>query len=94
MGLFSLSDVIITLTLLVNAVALLASKTHKESPVALNEDESTETSGLVENAEDRQNETVKLNKFYLFLNWIRRLSCLIVVWNIFFALCMLFVFRS
>jgi len=94
MGLFSLSDVIITLTLLVNAVALLASKTHKESPAAPNEDESTETSGLVDNAEDRQHETTKLNKFYLFLNWIRRLSCLIVVWNIFFTLCMLFVFRS
>lgn len=94
MAIFSLSDVIITVTLLVNALALLSSKTYKEQTNPNSDDEHLETSGLVSNTEKKTTEGTSLNRFQQFMNWIRRLSCIIVVWNIFFTLCMLFVFRS
>lgn len=95
MGVFSLSDIIITITLLANATALMSSKVYKEpSPKVSNDDGTSETSGLVTNTESKASEGSTLSRFYTFLNLMRRLSCIIVVWNIFFIILMLFVFRS
>jgi hypothetical protein len=89
MGVFSLSDIIITVTLLINATALMASKVHPE-PRSVKSDDAE---GL-DNTGGSRTDVSMLSKFYIFLNTMRRLSCLIVVWNIFFIILMLFVFRS
>ena len=95
MGLFSLSDIIITITLLVNAIALMSSKVYVEinSPKV---DDDTESSSLVlqQKEEGSPAEATTISRFYLFLNSMRKLSGLIVVWNVFFIILMLFVFRS
>ena len=94
MGFFSLSDIIITITLLVNATALMSSKVYAD-PRTSTTHESGESSGLLTSSENNHSsEDTTISRFYMFLNWIRRLSCLIVVWNIFFIILMLFVFRS
>ena len=94
MGFFSLSDIIITITLLVNATALMSSKVYADPRISTAH-ESGESSGLLTSSENNNSsEDTTISRFYMFLNWIRRLSCLIVVWNIFFIILMLFVFRS
>jgi hypothetical protein len=89
MGVFSLSDIIITVTLLINATALMASKVHPEPRLAKGDDVQEKDS-----VGGSRTDVSMLSKFYIFLNTMRRLSCLIVVWNIFFIILMLFVFRS
>jgi hypothetical protein len=89
MGVFSLSDIIITVTLLINATALMASKVHPEPRSTKSEDAEGN-----DNVGGSRTDVSMLSKFYIFLNTMRRLSCLIVVWNIFFIILMLFVFRS
>jgi hypothetical protein len=91
---FSLSDIIIAVTLLVNAIALLSSKVYTEPRLSKSESNS-ETAALVGGgAEGKQAEGPSISRFYRFLNWMRRLSSLIVLWNIFFIILMLLVFRS
>jgi hypothetical protein len=90
---FSLSDIIIAVTLLVNAIALLSSKVYTEPKMAKS-DSNSETAALVGGGEIKQAEGPSISRFYRFLNWMRRLSCLIVLWNIFFIVLMLLVFRS
>lgn len=96
MGVFSLSDIIIAVTLLANAIALMSSKVYKETAPKSNnnDDTSSETSGLVTHCDNKALEVTHLSRLYTFLNLMRRLSCIIVVWNIFFIILMLFVFRS
>jgi hypothetical protein len=136
MGLFSLSDMVISITLLLNAAALMSSKTysnnntnnHGEVPLSHNtvgstnegsspslngrkgssiEQISTEQDpninvGSSEDSAAASNDSSSsksveyhaLSRFYLFLNAVRKLSCVIVFWNILFIIFMVFVFRS
>lgn len=58
----------------------------------------TESSALVSSTaregSQSHTEATAMSRFYSFLNSMRRLSGLIVVWNVFFIILMLFVFRS
>ena len=109
MGLFSLSDVIISITLLVNAVALLASSIVEEPPIVSVNSRSYDSNNIHSLVEDenlkseqaightKESEPMhKSNMFRLYkvMNGIRRMSCLIVIWNIFFLILMVFVFRD
>ncbi|KAJ1425467.1 hypothetical protein B484DRAFT_397905 [Ochromonadaceae sp. CCMP2298] len=173
MGIFSLSDIVIAATLLVNAIALMSSRTYKltsstsassgsasasasaygttsadpyesaqEETEPLNreaEEPEGHEQGLDKDSdegegdergrgrgsraiirsregegreglgrEDRENREGRedregegkiedggaVSRFYMLLNGVRSLSCLIVLWNVFFVVLMLVVFRS
>ncbi len=103
MGILSLSDIVITTTLFLNAVALLSSKVpNVESQ--FNDSNRQEDQLLTEgeSAEGVQNEVAELDsaqtstvsRCYHFLYIIRQFSCIIVMWNVFFMILMTFVFRD
>jgi hypothetical protein len=127
---------VISITLLLNAAALMSSKTyssnntnnHSEVPLSHNtvgntnqgsspslngrkgssiEQISAEqdpninvassedsTAAINESSSSKSVEYHALSRFYLFLNAVRKLSCVIVFWNILFIIFMVFVFRS
>ncbi|RYG93549.1 hypothetical protein EON65_58745 [archaeon] len=115
MAIFSLSDIIIASTLLLNAVALLASPPKRSSgdsassspvadPSACNPP-STHTNPTSDDSEvsypthtphsltnTEISEPTMQERCILMLRALRRLSCVIVLWNIFFAVLLLFIF--
>jgi hypothetical protein len=110
MGLFSISDIIISITLLINAIALLASSIVKEqasstvdvdaNPVEplLNDNNNNNNNSKEDqipiSSKDNNNNSNDIFRLYKVMNGIRRMSCLIVIWNIFFMILMVFVFRD
>jgi hypothetical protein len=116
MGIFSISDLIISSTLILNAIALLASPRKKaadgrdppdnktnEPPPDPPKDAQSGSDPEVSYAGDNSNsltssgkvessEPTMLERCVQILRAIRRLSCIIVLWNIFFAILMIFIF--
>ena len=91
MAVFSLSDVIITITLIVNAITLMASKTYPDNPI---ENQSTKPGSQDQVTQSQPSSPSIMSRIYSVLNAFRKFSGIIVMWNIFFILLMLFVFRS
>jgi len=111
MGIFSFSDLIIGITLLLNAVALLAYKpkhvafktTSSQAELVpltstnvdvegLDSEPNGDTAGTEQNLDIKE---VSVNERLLkVIVGIRKLSCCIVLWNIFFSILMVFVFRG
>lgn len=127
MAIFNVSDIIITMTLLVNALALVSSKfprlnhvkvlnddnepkihdanlcgsslaeqllllSQGEKPTIKNNDLDTEK-GLKEEESSSTGASVMIRLRMLVFE-IRKFSCLLVIWNIFFIILMVFVFGS
>ena len=102
MGLFSISDLIISLTLFLNAAALLSRRTKKvpgiEEPTKSNPP-SHENESLLAPTEDggsqkpEEHLTIR-QRYFLLVETIHQFSGVIVVWNIFFAFLIIFVFRG
>lgn len=102
MGILSLSDIVITTTLFLNAVALLSSKipnvesqfsdNSRSDEVPLNDVESEGVKNEATELESVQTSTV--SRCYHFLHIIRQFSCIIVMWNVFFLILMTCVFRD
>lgn len=105
MGFLSLSDIIISVTLILNAGALLATK-----PMSHEAGTQEETEKLVQNLEapSSPNENVTdsnmqptpqskpgiLDRISYLLYGLRRFSCVLVMWNAVFFILMMFVFGS
>lgn len=101
MGILSLSDIVITTTLLLNAVALLSSKVPNveaqfNDSTRLEEQPLNDESDVVKNeaTELESAQTSTVSRCYHFLYIIRQFSCIIVMWNIFFLILMTLVFRE
>eukprot|EP01031_Cornospumella_fuschlensis_P027660 gene27660-33404_t len=117
MAIFSLSDIIIASTLLLNAVALLASPPKRSSGENTSSSPANEPSSNQHNSPMKQAnstsedeevsypahnphtmsnaeppEPTLQERCVLILRALRRLSCVIVLWNIFFAVLLLFIF--
>lgn len=102
MGILSLSDIVITTTLFLNAVALLSSKVPNveaqfgEVSRSDGQGEDVEATDGVKN-EATELDTVQtstVSRCYHFLFIIRQFSCIIVMWNVFFLILMTLVFRD
>jgi hypothetical protein len=125
MVLFSLSDLLISCTLLLNAIALISSSPKKNNILQenyINKDNlqtSSKDSDIVtktfnneekesnnieanvyttinnpvhaESMEDENSEVTIGERFQMMMRTIRRYSCIIVLWNIIFALLMILV---
>ena len=115
---FSITDIVISGTLFLNALALVSSKssnavaleelTSKFSERDAEERVDTRNAGIAGDSMDSISTLEHLSKLYYFIfghnsaimlqfrRWmvtIRIYSCIIAVWNIFFMLLMVFVFR-
>ena len=88
MAIFSVSDLVIATTLIINAVALL-------SPAILSKTKSTPGGLLDPNTSstppDEANTDV-YSKFAALLSALRQYSCILAFWNIIFILLMFLVF--
>lgn len=123
MAIFSVSDIIIATTLVVNALALTSSKfrklTHQHDSTEICNDErkfhhnpafgiifsensvtspqaSQDTDfkeGVVDDSSDYVGASVMV-RIRMLVYGMRKFSCVIVVWNIFFFILMVFVFGS
>lgn len=104
MAIFSFSDVAISLTLLINALALSSSKTVQQN---LNSSESTEqlipsssestkanVINELESDEPYLSATAALNRMRKFHFQFRKYSFPIAIWNVVFLVLMIFVFNS
>jgi hypothetical protein len=110
MGVFSFSDLIIGVTLLFNALALLSHKpknfnqikttTSQAELIPLtsadgdNHDSESANPSSTTTDEGSSTPTSIYERLVLSMMTIRKLSCCIVLWNIFFAVLMVFVFRG
>ena len=121
MAIFSVSDIVITITLLVNALALVSSKrqpvgyqsvvmtdkddeSFRSAEFTVNENDGSrvrkaiQTSSvedLLENEEKLlEEERTMIGRFQLLVVGIRKYSCIIVLWNLFFMVLMVFVFGN
>ena len=108
MGIFSFSDIVITSTLLINALALLSSKIPSQEKIQIKSNNSSskteqqnakDTDNLIQDdsenaASETQPSTTVVSRFYLFIHGIRQFSCIIVLWNVFFMVLMFAVFRE
>lgn len=104
MGFLSLSDIIISATLIINAGALLATKPlqlnteqgsmeEKESLVAT--DPENTLKGSEDGANSQSQPKISIAERISFLLYgLRKFSCVIVMWNAVFFILMLFVFGS
>ncbi len=101
MGIFALSDIVITTTLLVNALALLSSKVSEKQPTKSSSASKIEQQSLKDSTDALEN-VVELmeptpsaaTRFYQSIYGVRQFSCIIVFWNMFFMILMVFVFRD
>ena len=98
MGVFSISDLAISLTLFLNAAALLA---YKSPPKITESDQSSSTSINNESIElltphnQKSEEAISIGRrFEVILEGIRIFSGVIVAWNVFFTFLLIFVFRG
>jgi hypothetical protein len=79
MAIVSMSDILISLSLIVNSLALMTPNYYRdydESIIAVPSDYFTQTA----------------LRFKALMMKIRRLSCLLIVWNVLFIFLMAFVF--
>ena len=128
MAIFSVSDIIISATLIVNALALMSSKiprlnqvkssgdtdddgkmTHRATPFMsslseeqiplnrgrqhLDNDENESGNKVAENAFDYSGAPIMV-RLQMLVFGIRKYSCVIVIWNVFYFALMVFVFGS
>jgi energy-converting hydrogenase Eha subunit F len=121
MGLFSISDLVISLTLFLNAIALLATKpknlnsrkssvsfpaqhsqVHQsqgtkppdESTVPLKNNNEEFKDVELEDQQNSENQKTIQQRFEQLVDSIRRASGVIVLWNIFYAILLILVFRG
>ena len=102
MGIFSLSDLIISVTLIFNALALLATKSHPTPIPNANSQSSHESvqqsegliSGQSPDGTDGTTQLTIQQRFDQVFHSIRKLSCILVIWNAVFCILMIFVFRG
>ena len=89
MALFSVSDIVIAVTLLVNALALISSKIPR-----------VQSTGKMTGSFEAENDypmvetpaTSATARLRVLVFGLRKFSCIIVFWNIFFMILMVFVF--
>lgn len=128
MAIFSVSDIVISATLIVNALALMSSKiprinqvkssgdtyddektTHRTTPFmsslseehvplnrgrqSLDNDQNESESRVTENAFDYSGAPIMV-RLQMLVFGIRKYSCVIVIWNVFYFTLMVFVFGS
>lgn len=128
MAIFSVSDIVISATLIINALALMSSKiprlnlikssgdtdddttmAHRSTPFTsslseelsplnrgrqyLDNDENETESREAENAFDYSGVTIMV-RLQMLVFGIRKYSCVIVIWNVFYFALMVFVFGS
>lgn len=102
MGLFSISDLIISLTLFLNAAALLSRRTKKVSGIEepsksnppLHENDALLAPTEEDGSQKPEEHLTIRQRYFLLVETIHQFSGVIVVWNIFFAFLMIFVFRG
>lgn len=109
MAIFSVSDIIIAITLIINGLALMSTKISELlkrlssdlKPKEARAGETKESSSLPSSSEemdvenDNENDTESVyEKLAYVIQGLRRLSFIIVVWNVFFVFLMIGVFAS
>jgi hypothetical protein len=121
MGLFSISDLVISLTLFLNAIALLATKSktlnsrkssvsfpaqnsqvhqprgtkpQDESTVPLKNNNEEFKDVELEDQQNSENQKTIQQRLEQLVDSIRRASGVIVLWNIFYAILLILVFRG
>jgi hypothetical protein len=101
MGIFSISDLVISLTLFINAAALLASRSRSSKISGLSASGSGEETSLLNDAgarnqhhEQRDAGITIRQRFDQLVDAIRLFSGVIVIWNVFFSVLVILVFRG
>ena len=110
MALFSVSDIVIAVTLIINSLALMSTKFRTQTEtlsstsipikqsqdIAINIDINQETNQLIDNS-NKNEEIVSISivdRLNTLMYSLRRLSFIIVLWNILFIVLMIAVFSS
>ena len=86
MAIFTFSDIIISLTLFVNALALIATKLIQPSSARKHNDDINES-------QEQQEKESFHTRLCSFLVAVRRMSLIITVWNILFFILMIMIFN-
>ena len=105
MAIFAFSDVAISLTLIINALALSSSKvtqpnlnghesTEQLIPSSQSSSESTKNINELELDQPYLSASAAMNRMRKFHFQFRKYSLLIVFWNVVFLVLMIFVFNS
>lgn len=100
MAIFSISDIVIAATLIINALALMSTKIKQYSLDHRNKTRlNMSISNMNINIESLENyntysDYIMINRLVHLVVTLRRLSSLIILWNIFFFFLMIGVFGS